>query len=641
MDTSDSLPTGSRVVRVLCDVPALRKPFDYLAPPELAARLAVGSEVRVVLHGRRVGGWVVEIDVEPPPGLSLHPLSAVRGWGPPPAIVELAQWAAWRWAGPPTAFLRTASPSTAVRDLRPVTAPGSAPGAAPGSAPRSGPGAPAGDGGVGSEVLADAFGGGVAVVRLAPGAGQAGLAAAAAARLDGAAPGSGVLVLVPAQRDAATVAAWLRRAGAPVALLPGEWAAARSGGVVAVGTRAAAFAPLSSLAAAVVLDAHDEVYQEERSPTWSAWQVVAERCRRDQAPCVLVSPCPTLDLLAAGRLVTTSRRVERGGWPALEVVDRRGDDPRTGLFSERLVALLHWGVDDPTRRVVCVLNRTGRVRLLACAACHELARCERCQGALELVALEGDEPSTALRCRRCGLERPVVCARCGATRMKALRLGVTRVREEIEAIVRVPVAEISGPAGAMHRDRGTGGTAGDDDGEARVIVGTEAALHRVTSADAVAFLDFDAELLAPRIRAGEQALALLARASRLVAGPAHGGASSERSPGRVLVQTRLPHHEVLQAAVGADPGRLAASETEVRRALALPPFGALATLSGPAAEDYARALAPAAPAGVEVRPLGDGTWALRGPRADVLCDLLAAVARPAGRVRVAVDPLRA
>ena len=41
----------------------------------------------------------------------------------------------------------------------------------------------------------------------------------------------------------------------------------------------------------------------------------------------------------------------------------------------------------------------------------------------------------------------------------------------------------------------------------------------MAGADAVAFLDFDQELLAPRYRAAEQALALLARAARLVGRP--------------------------------------------------------------------------------------------------------------------------
>ena len=73
-----------------------------------------------------------------------------------------------------------------------------------------------------------------------------------------------------------------------------------------------------------------------------------------------------------------------------------------------------------------------------------------------------------------------------------------------------PVAEVWGPAAADGGERRPGPPS------ARVVVGTEAALHRVRDADAVVFLEFDSELLAPRFRAAEQALALLARAARLV-----------------------------------------------------------------------------------------------------------------------------
>ena len=627
-------PAGDRrVVRVVPDVRALRKDFDYLVPPEVAARVRVGTQVRVVLHGRRVGGWVVADHVAPPDGVALRPLAAVRGWGPPPAVLELCAWAAWRWAGPRTGFLRTASSPVAVRALPAPRSGGRGRGpGGPGAGPEGGPAAGAA---VPAEVVGAALAGGTAVVRLAPAADPLPLVAGAAARLGRGGAGSGVLVLAPAHAQAAAVAARLRGAGLPVALLPGDWAAARAGGCVAVGTRAGAFAPLPRLDAAVVLDAHDEAYHEERAPTWAAWAVVEERCRRDGAPCVLVSPCPTLELLGGRHPLTTSRAAERRGWPALEVVDRRHDDPRTGLFSERLVALVRSAA--PGRRVVCVVNRTGRVRLLACAACGDLARCETCGGALELGG--GDGPPV-LHCRRCGAERPVVCARCGATRTRALRLGVSRVAEELAALAGTPVAQVWGPAAPA---------TGEDPDRAPVVVGTEAALHRVGAAHAVAFLDFDAELLAPRFRAGEQALALLARAARLVAGGpprdatpgTGGGAAGWRAPGRVLVQTRQPQHPALEAAVSADPGVLAGAEAEVRRALGLPPFGAVATVSGAGAPAYGPDLAAAAPPGVEVRGPSDGVWWVRAPDHASLCDLLAGVARPEERLRVEVDPVRA
>ncbi len=173
------------------------------------------------------------------------------------------------------------------------------------------------------------------------------------------------------------------------------------------------------------------------------------------------------------------------------------------------------------------------------------------------------------------------------------------MREELEALVRTPVVEVSATTDQVPDD-------------ARVLVGTEAVLHRVESAAAVAFLDFDQELLAPRYRAGEEALALLVLAARLVGG--------RRGSGRLVVQTRLPGHDVLQAAVLGDPARVAAAEQERRRLLGYPPYGALATVSGPAAEAYVARFGH--PDGVEVLGPSDGSWLLRSPEHVPLLDAL-------------------
>jgi primosomal protein N' (replication factor Y) len=162
------------------------------------------------------------------------------------------------------------------------------------------------------------------------------------------------------------------------------------------------------------------------------------------------------------------------------------------------------------------------------------------------------------------------------------------------------------------------------------VVGTEAVLHRVARADVVAFLDFDQELLAPRYRAGEEALALLARAARLVGG--------RRDGGRLLVQTRIPNHESLDAAVHADPGRFALVESARRAALRFPPDTALAEISGEAAAAFVSELGAD---GVDViGPSGAGRWLARATDHRRLCDRLAAVPRPGGRLRIAVDPIR-
>jgi primosomal protein N' (replication factor Y) (superfamily II helicase) len=422
---------------------------------------------------------------------------------------------------------------------------------------------------------------------------------------------SGLLVLTPSRARADQLASRLRGAGVPVALMPDMWEQASTGGCVVVGTRAAAWAPIDQVRAAVVLDAHDEAYREERSPTWSAVDVAVERCRRDRAPVVLVTPCPPVAMAEGRNVVTTARAVERRGWPIVEVVDRAGDDPRTGLFSERLVQRLRLVLERPDGRVVCILNRTGRIRLLACSQCGALARCARCGGAVAQLAAAG-----GLQCRRCEETRPAVCAVCDSIRLKSLRIGVTRATEELSALTGVDAVEI------------TASSAPGEGAGARLVVGTEAALHRVSRAGLVAFLDIDQHLLAPRFAAGEETLGLLARASRLV--------GTRDTGGRVLVQTRIPDHEVLRAAGHADPTLLAEPERALRNTLGLPPFGVLAVLRGPGGALYAEGLR--AVDGVTISSMDTDRWLVRAPNHRVLCDALAVVPRPPGRLRVEVDP---
>jgi primosomal protein N' (replication factor Y) len=560
------------VARVVPDVTGLDKQFDYLVPEPVRARVQVGTLVRVPLHGRRVGGWVVSLGAPDPavPVEKLMPIAKVSSVGPPPEVVDLAEWAANRWGSPRVRpFLVVASPPTMVAGLGPTR--------------RSV--VPAGDMQPG-------------VLRTTPLTDPLPLVENVAGR-------GPCIVVHPTPAAARAIANRLRKRGLRVALLPDDWAQAASGVDVVVGSRGAVWAPCPGLRSIVVLDEHDESLQDERTPTWHARDVAIERARRAGAACVLVSPCPTMAALewAGPRVTKPSATEATAGWPLVEVVDRTDEEPwKRSLVSSELIAQLR----RHDARVVCVINTTGRARLVACRSCRSLQRCAKCDAAVAL------DDRGLLVCGRCGTERPQVCQTCGSSAMALVKPGVSRLREELEAAAARPVAAVTGDSGELP--------------DVNVFVGTEAVLHRVRGVDVVAFLDFDAELLAPRYRAGEQAMALLVRAARLV-GP-------RRDGGRVLVQTFTPEHELLRAVQLADPARLVDGELARRRMLGLPPFRALGLVEGADAEEFVRAT------GLEFALTAKGAM-VRADTWEALGAALASTPRPPGsRLRVEVDPPR-
>lgn len=581
-----------RVLRVVPDQPAIDRVFDYLVEDD--APVAVGTIVRVPLQGRRVRGWVVAVDVEPEADLEkLKPILAVTSAGPPSEVVALAEWTAHHYCGPLVHVLRAASPPNQVRSLVVPR----------GSSPRN-------DERTRSHVV------------VAPGTDRRDVIAAAVAA------GGSTIVVTPAPGRARPLVAHLRRLGHRVLVFDGQaadaertraWADAVGGGCVVVGGRTAVFAPVPDLASVVVLDDFDEALAEERVPTWHTREVAAERAQRAGAALTLITPLPTpagVDL--AGEPTARDRTVMRAGWPRVEVVDLR-DQPGRGLLTDPLAHALHQTIDRGAK-ACCIVNRKGRAQLLRCARCDAVAQCEVCTGAV----VEADDGG--LVCARCGAHRPRVCLACGSMKLKRLRPGVARLAEEIDALVpSATVADVDAATDAVP--------------DAQVLVGTESLLHRPArrgEVGLVAFLDFDQELLAPRVHAAQQAFALLVRGARLLGGRAE-------PTTRLLVQTRLPEHPVLGAAGHADPTPVLAETTTLARDLAYPPFGGLALVSGDEAAIAHLATNLGGTAATARGPAADGTWQVRAPDAPTLAAALATAAPEAkahGRLRIEVDPVR-
>ncbi len=587
---------GSRqtlIARVVPDVTGIDKIFDYLVPDAMAEQLVIGSRVRIPLHHRKVAGWVVGLGTELDPA-KLLPIIAVTSQGPSAEIIELGVWATRRWAGRLRAFCVAGSPSTQIPRLPKANYSGRRPIANKQE----------------TDVLWAINERSTVLLRKGPHAELVDSIAACATF-------GPTLVVVPTIYRARMMAAKLRRIGLTVAVTPDDWAQGAGGVDVIIGSRSAIWASAPRLSSIVVIDEHDDGLQEERTPTWHARDVAIERAQRLGISCLLITPVPSVTAFVAAGVRQRSDQVniELNDWPEICIIDRAADERwASSLLSSELIAELH----DHSRRIVCVINTKGRARLLACARCRAIARCEMCDAAVQLTTAE------VFVCPRCSTQRPQVCLLCGANTFAMLKLGINRLREELAAAANRKVSEVVEVSGSIKPNV-------NFDSSAMLFVGTEAVLHRVHQADTVVLLDVDAELFAPRYRATEITMSMIALAARV--------ARSRIEGGRVMLQTHSAQHELFQALQTLDFDTLLKNECERRRVLSMPPFGSLARISGAGTSIFATELATNML--LNVAALGENEVIVRAASVDDLVTMLHSTPRPKGsRIKIQVDPPR-
>ncbi len=595
------------IARIVPDVTGVDKVFDYLVPESLAQEICIGDRVRIPLHNRNVAGWVVALgdsssqfsDVDES---RLLRVVKILGKGPFADVVEVALWASHHWAGRLRAFFVAASPSTLVSAL-------------PGS--RYTQTATRKKFEIDAQVVEAISQGGVSIVRRGPASGPRTIVLSVAHH-------GPTLVIIPTINRARLMAASLREYGLSVAVLPQDWANAAGGVDVVIGARSAIFASAPALKSIVVIDEHDDSLQEERSPSWHVRDVAIYRAAKIGIPCVLVSPTPSLRAVkqAKVRIFAPDSLSEQSQWPNIAVIDRRKDERwANSLLSSELIEQLR----DHSRRIVCVLNVKGRAKLLACASCRELVRCDLCESSMALSS------EKKLVCARCAYTRPSVCAKCGSGKLSVIKAGISRLREELAAAAGRKVQEVVEVAT---------GTATEQDSELdqtkMLFIGTEAALHRVRDVDTVVFLDIDQELFAPRYRASEITLTLIVHAARLV--------SRSGRNGKVMIQTFSADHEMLRGVEAKNLAEYEKRELSRREMMGLPPFGALAELSGLGVEKVADILQKNV--FMQVSASSQGNVLVKAPTwdqlADALSDSFLQIPQSKGmRVKTQVDPPRA
>jgi primosomal protein N' (replication factor Y) len=337
---------------------------------------------------------------------------------------------------------------------------------------------------------------------------------------------------------------------------------------VVVGTRAAVFSPLRSIGLIWVDGEEDPAFKEPQEPRYHAREVAWMRAEREGALLVLASAHPSLESLFDPAVETYAVPPEPARRPAVELVDLRSE-PGGTLFSRKLVEAMREAVENEAG-ILLFLNRKGYARTLMCRDCGWMPRCPTCA-----VVLAYSREASSLICRYCGGRDslPHSCPLCGASHLNPVGDGTERVEAEARRLFpQAKIARLDGDRlrrAAAVRDLWNGVRSG----RWEILIGTQALFQRepLPHRGLVGILQADSGLHVPDFRAAERTYQLLDEAISF-ARPASEG-------GRVILQTRLPAHHVVQAALSADPHRFYEEELAARRLLNYPPACNLAALS--------------------------------------------------------------
>ena len=396
--------------------------------------------------------------------------------------------------------------------------------------------------------------------------------------------GQGAIVLVPeislTPQTVSRFRAWF---GDQVAVLHSalsggerydQWRQIRTGDKrVVVGARSALFAPVKDLGAIIVDEEHDGSYKQSETPRYHARDMAVMRARLSGALCVLGSATPSLESWRNAergkfRLLSLPQRVRGRPMPPVAVVDLR--DSRSqgdfaaegrGILSSRLVRAVRSRLEKGEQAIL-LLNRRGYASFVQCLACGEVRLCNNCS-----VSLTFHRTRNRLICHHCRHEEvvPDQCLSCGDPNLSFRGLGT----EQVERVVSetFPGARIA----RMDVDTTSGKRAHQEildrvqRGEVDLLLGTQMIAKgldfpRVTL---VGVVNADVGIHLPDFRASERSFQLLSQVAGRTGRSALGG--------EVIIQSSLPEHYAIQAAVNHDFVGFARRELDERRSPAYPP----------------------------------------------------------------------
>ena len=349
---------------------------------------------------------------------------------------------------------------------------------------------------------------------------------------------------------------------------------------IVVGTRSALFLPWQNLGLIVIDEEHDGSYKQEDMGNYHARDMAILRGKIANFPIVLASATPSLETLynvSLGKYNRLRLNSRFGGaqLPNIETIDMRVSRPESYKLEENgeeksgnLTPELCDAIKDTLanhNQVMLFINRRGFAPIVQCRKCGWTAECPDCS-----VGMNYHKHLNKLICHMCGktMNLPDKCPQC-KNPVSMRGAGLEKIEEEIS--VKFPNARVALVSSDTMSSRESLQRLVHkmETGEIDIVIGTQilAKGHHFPNLTLVGVVDADMGLFGTDFRAGEHTFQQLFQ----VAGRAGRGAF----PGRVLLQTFQPEHNVIRAICAGNRDEFMGQDMESRRAAQMPPFGQL------------------------------------------------------------------
>jgi len=341
---------------------------------------------------------------------------------------------------------------------------------------------------------------------------------------------------------------------------------------IIIGTRSAVFTPIPNLGIIIIDEEHDLSFKQQEGFRYSARDLAAVRAQNLNIPLLLGSATPALESLhnANQTRYKEHRLPARAGGaqaPHIELIDIKQMKLRDGLAAqalEEISATLEQG-----NQALVFINRRGFAPTLMCHDCGWIAQCPHCDARLTV-----HQHPRHLHCHHCDYQHPLInrCLQCHSMELQCLGQGSERTESFLQE--QFPASDVI----RVDRDSTRKKNAMQDivdqvhQGKPCILVGTQmlAKGHHFPNVTLVVILDADSGLFSADFRGPERMGQLLLQVA--------GRAGRADKPGRVLIQTHLCDHPLLNTLLQQGYSTFAQLILQERELGQMPPYRYLALL---------------------------------------------------------------